>query len=266
MKSTVKVDFRSRYGDDNFGTKEPLIRVEVEPSDDPRDTLLQEIFWGDFVPIGASLTNPSSVGPNDRKTYRIYRKNRSEQLCELAGHVHTSLCAFADLPCVMITSNDEIYFEEEGNKFMKDGSSSAMGGRRSKGISRSEHEYDTSDFEFLKLITKDFKDFLNSIRPVAAPSPFFSRYQIGDPCSFTTPKAKDYAFEQAKKANPDVLDENIEYLPDYFWGKIVAVKFTEAKVWYDVLDDYSGKVFAEIPSHDVKTFSDEVAKQVVKQK
>lgn len=86
-----------------------------------------------------------------------------------------------------------------------------------------------------------------------------SRFQIDDGVDFTTPKAKDYAFEEAKNLpeNKGKKDGDIEYIPEYFWGKVVAVKFTKAKVWYDILDDYSGKVFENIPSHDTKKLAEE---------
>lgn len=37
-------------------------------------------------------------------------------------------------------------------------------------------------------------------------------------------------------------------------GTIVAVKFTEAKVWYDVLSPYHGIVFQGIPSNKVTAY------------
>ncbi len=104
----------------------------------------------------------------------------------------------------------------------------------------------------------------NRLGKAMAPQ-FFSRFSIGTEVAFTTPKAKDYAFEQEKLKTPEKPDDEIVFTPDYFWGKIVAVKFTEAKVWYDILDDYSGKVFEEIASHDVKIFSEETKMQLIKQ-
>lgn len=35
------------------------------------------------------------------------------------------------------------------------------------------------------------------------------------------------------------------------WGKVVAVKFTAAKVYYDIIDDTTAEVTKEIPSHFV---------------
>lgn len=84
---------------------------------------------------------------------------------------------------------------------------------------------------------------------------FFSRFTIGDNIHFTTAKAKQYAFEQARKEKIGP-DTEIEFIPEYFYGKIAAVKFTAAKVWYDILDDYSGKVFEDIPSNDVKVLDE----------
>lgn len=36
------------------------------------------------------------------------------------------------------------------------------------------------------------------------------------------------------------------------YGVIVSVRFTKAKVWYDILDDYTGNVFRDIDSCNVK--------------
>lgn len=194
MKSTIRVDFKGQDAENGQGF-EPVIRVNLEDSEDVRDGLLKALFQ--------SLGGKSSWLAVDFQSYTI------------DGIVQPQRITISPV------RPDEL---EETSAIIS-----------------------------------------NRLGKSTTPE-FFSRYSIGHTCSFTTPKAKDYAYEQAKLANPGVPDEDIEYIPDYFWGKIVAVKFTEAKVWYDVLDDYSGKVFEQIPSHDIKTFSEEVAKQVVKQK
>ena len=35
-------------------------------------------------------------------------------------------------------------------------------------------------------------------------------------------------------------------------GSVVGVRFTEAKVWYDIYSPYFGEVLRDIPSHNVK--------------
>lgn len=61
-------------------------------------------------------------------------------------------------------------------------------------------------------------------------SEYNSNFGIEDNIQFTTEKAKGTQF---------------------FNGKITAVKFTKTKVWYDILDEYSGTIFEGIPSEDV---------------
>ena len=95
----------------------------------------------------------------------------------------------------------------------------------------------------------------------ALESPYVSRFEIGDHADFATDDALEAAYQQAVKDNPDKKPHELEYIPEYKWGKIVAVKFTEAKVWYDMLDDYSGKIFKEIPSHNVKKLASEFSKE-----
>lgn len=51
--------------------------------------------------------------------------------------------------------------------------------------------------------------------------------------------------------------ESMALEPESREGRIVAIKFTKAKVFYDILDDYYGKVFEGIDSIRVgKTESD----------
>jgi len=63
-----------------------------------------------------------------------------------------------------------------------------------------------------------------------------SQYEIGDHVRFY-PRAKDLI----RMAISDELR----------FGKIVAVRFTEAKVFYDILDDYYGEIFKDVDSIDV---------------
>ena len=102
----------------------------------------------------------------------------------------------------------------------------------------------------------ELKETLNKIKDrlpaQKSESEFFSRFGIGDKVDFTTKEWCDIAFELAKDLEPNKKDEELEYIPQYGFGKIVAVKFTEAKVWYDVLDDYTGKVREGLDSCYIK--------------
>lgn len=62
---------------------------------------------------------------------------------------------------------------------------------------------------------------------------FESKLSIDDVITFTP------MFIQAKKMG--IKQEEME-------GTIVAVRFTKAKVFYDILDDYYGKVFTNVDS------------------
>lgn len=56
------------------------------------------------------------------------------------------------------------------------------------------------------------------------------------------------------------IEDSVEFIPMFrqakkmgikqekLWGEVIAVRFTKAKVFYDVLDDYYGKVFKNIES------------------
>lgn len=39
---------------------------------------------------------------------------------------------------------------------------------------------------------------------------------------------------------------------DWFYGRIVAIRFTKAKVFYDIVDDYRGYLFRDVDSVKVR--------------
>ena len=59
------------------------------------------------------------------------------------------------------------------------------------------------------------------------------------------------------------INDTIEFVPMYkqaqdlgiaqekMYGTIVAIRFTKAKVFYDILDDYYGKIFSNVDSSNV---------------
>jgi hypothetical protein len=62
---------------------------------------------------------------------------------------------------------------------------------------------------------------------------FDSKLNIDDSITFTP------MFKQATEMG--IAQEEMD-------GKVVAVRFTKAKVFYDILDDYYGKVFTNVDS------------------
>lgn len=62
---------------------------------------------------------------------------------------------------------------------------------------------------------------------------FDSKLNIDDSITFTP------MFKQATEMG--IAQEKM-------YGKVVAVRFTKAKVFYDILDDYYGKVFTNVDS------------------
>ncbi len=59
------------------------------------------------------------------------------------------------------------------------------------------------------------------------------------------------------------IDDKVSFIPmerhcqamhiekEELWGTVVSVKFTKAKVWYDVICDYHGKIFDMVASNNV---------------
>lgn len=159
MKSQLKVDYKSRYNDGEFGEKEPLIRVELVRSEDPRDALLNEIFEKDeiFPPLAASRIKEE----NGERTFFIYKKSTKSLLCDLLSNVHLALAKYSGLDVHFCTSHDEYYFELASNYQV-----------RSKGVSREIYfeglqtysnspDADRNKYYMLYIeqVVKDFKDF-----------------------------------------------------------------------------------------------------------
>jgi hypothetical protein len=65
---------------------------------------------------------------------------------------------------------------------------------------------------------------------------FESKLNIGDSVTFRP------MFIQSKK---------LGISSDDLWGTVVAIRFTKAKVFYDILDDYYSKVFTDVDSANV---------------
>lgn len=156
MKSTIKVDYKSRYGDGDFGDKEPIIRVDLVESDDPRDTLIHEIFRDeDFARIAGVERGPSSKNP--QKQYVIFRRgDRERQINDFMSPIFSGLIRYTGIEAEFITSSDELYFAlAKDNKI------------RSKGINDkelSEIKYGNfsthmKDVVFIDRVVEEWKDF-----------------------------------------------------------------------------------------------------------
>lgn len=109
MKSQIKVDYKSRYGDGDFGEKEPLVRVDVVQSDDPRDTLLYEIFRDDgFLKIGGSSINPA----NSVKQFVLFRrKEREIWINDIMSPMFLALVKYTGINANFVTGSDNMWFE-----------------------------------------------------------------------------------------------------------------------------------------------------------
>jgi len=88
MKSTIKVSYQARYG--NNTEREPVIKVDVAESDDPRDLLLKDLFE-DGASIGMSRERIAGriLGPNEKReeTILFYRKKPHELIHEISFDV-----------------------------------------------------------------------------------------------------------------------------------------------------------------------------------
>lgn len=154
MKSTIKVTYESRFdGNLNFfAPKEPVIKIELERSDDPRDILVEEVLGRSLYPnLGTMKVLPYEAAiKTNKEVYLIYRKNRSEELCDIASNVYLTLCYFHTKYLKLIVSDDRFYFEVEESKNRK---------KSSIGVNRQEFE-GRSDTDFRTALVEDFKDLL----------------------------------------------------------------------------------------------------------
>lgn len=111
MKSSIKVDYKSRYGGD-FGEKEPIIKVSLISSEDPRDTLLEEIFKEKdpfCKSIQAFAINPDQkVG--EREFVIFSRKWRERMINDIGSPMFMALTRYTGIEAEFVTSHDEVYF------------------------------------------------------------------------------------------------------------------------------------------------------------
>lgn len=154
MKSTLKVTYESRF-DSNlnfFAPKEPVIKIELERSDDPRDILIEEVLGRSIYPnLGTMKVQAyEATIKTNKEVFLIYRKNRAEELCDIALNVYLTLTYFHPKNLKLITTDDRFFFEVEETKNRK---------KASAGINRQEFE-GKSDIDFRTALIEDFKDFV----------------------------------------------------------------------------------------------------------
>jgi hypothetical protein len=153
MKSQIRVDYRYRYSG-NFGEKEPIVKVDVEQSDDPRDSLLAEIFHGD--PPRVSIFKSWDEKVSKATTYFISRKTKLEQVTDIGSEVFQVLIETVKdkTGLIFVTGADYHWFEKEPL--------SGGEGSRSKGVNR--EELSTLDDREVRIrFVQDFLEFTKSI-------------------------------------------------------------------------------------------------------
>lgn len=145
MKSSIKVDYDSIFTG-SLGNKEPVIKVKIQDSEDPRDTLIRCIF-SPTSKYEILLRNQSKEGDE----YVIYSKNRYAQVCQLWENVYNVMIhTLPDASAIsMCTSNDELYFDMQGTEKYT----------RSTGCKREEMNY-IPDNEVIKNAVNDFNLFI----------------------------------------------------------------------------------------------------------
>lgn len=151
MKSQIKVDYAGLHEGLDNENKKPVIRIELQKSDDPRDTLLNDLVTPTTV-FGYRLKSQNDLS----QTYILYAKSRHEQVYDIAENALFVLKHLwgNEIPFTLITSHDEIYFEcGSGENY-----------QRSKGINRNEASF-LQNHEIIKLIVEDFEIFQRQVWP-----------------------------------------------------------------------------------------------------
>lgn len=146
MQSTIKVEFNSIFSNPK-GDKEPMIRVDLLQSDDPRDHLINSIFS-----TGKLHIQKVDEGKDDHPVWVISSKNRHSHIYDLVSNVHDVMLKTVspdETNIVLVTSHDEFYF---------DNSELGTGIKRSKGFKR-DSLLSMADRDIIQLAVNDFKSF-----------------------------------------------------------------------------------------------------------
>lgn len=156
MKSSIKVDYKSRFGE-HFPEKEPIIKVVLEKSDDPRDTLLGEIFDKDPFCKRIGISRISE----DPETYTIYkRSDREYKINDIFSPAFTTLCKYSGIAATMVTSSDKMWFELEGNPRIKSKGFDKLEFYKTAYCSTPSAEGENAaELRLFQAIVEDWKDF-----------------------------------------------------------------------------------------------------------
>ena len=151
MKSSIKVEYDYLFS--ALDDKQPIVKVRLSQSDDPRDTLLNCIF-SKKSKLGFSFREVTE----SEEVYVLYAKNRYEQVCNIAENVFEVLSATlkeqSDL--TMCTSSTEIYFENVTSQTCVPNN---IKYKRSKGCNR-ELLNSLDDKDIIKGLVADFTAFM----------------------------------------------------------------------------------------------------------
>lgn len=83
---------------------------------------------------------------------------------------------------------------------------------------------------------------------------FTSKFKIGADVQFASTTNIRKAYDKNRKKAPLKKGEiEVVVEPEYYYGTVVAVRFTEAKVYYDCMDSSGNIVYELIPSDFVKS-------------
>jgi len=146
MRSTLKVAYQDRFGHPK-GTKEPVIRIELVKTDDPRDTMLEDLVDLNselgIMSLGYEPTAMVGASP----TFLIYKKSISEQAGEIMFDVFQTLNLEHGDRFKTVYHSGVYYFElNKSSEY------------RSKGV-RLEDYYFNFTVDFKTALINDFKDF-----------------------------------------------------------------------------------------------------------
>ncbi len=161
MKSTIKVDYKSRYGDGDFGDKEPLITVNIIESDDPRDTLINEIFRDEgFAKIAVIERGPSSKNPE--KQYVIFRRSDRERwINEFINPMYQALANYTGIEAIFVTGHDNMWFELSKESNVK---SNGISQREVDNIRYEFNESHKRDVAIIDRVVAEWKQFEEAIK------------------------------------------------------------------------------------------------------
>lgn len=184
MESKIKVDYASRFGKHVGDEKEPVIRIELLESEDPRDTLLTEIFKdGIFTNLEAiQMNHHIKYDDSDPKkleplTYFIVPKTDNQKVYELAHVTWRTLMAYSGIECELSSWSGEYRFENYGLKVISNPipienpimveSGTVLQGCSSENynsdIARSRRKWDKEQ-DFISRMTEEWKNFEKQVK------------------------------------------------------------------------------------------------------